>query len=196
MNNKNYIYTYLFTLIAGVLLIILHNRAQIFEAISIILGICFLVLGILSLMSSVFISNKAKEAGAKRSPALIIVSAASFILGLLMVVAPNFFVNYLVYAFGVILLICGIIQLCNFMPHMGGLGFSKLFLIAPILCMFAGILVFVIGAEKILNSLALLTGIVLAVYSINGFIGYFNRRKLAKILAAKIDPSSTIVEVK
>lgn len=196
MNNKNYVYTYLFTLIAGVLLIILHNRAQIFEAICIILGVGFLVLGILSLMSAIFISNKAKAAGVKRSPALIIVSAASFILGLLMVVVPTFFINYLVYAFGIILLLCGIIQLCNFMPRMSGLGFSRLFLIAPVLCMLAGILIFVIGAEKILNSLALMTGIVLAVYSINGFVGYFNRRKLAKIMAAKIDPTGAIIEVK
>jgi len=196
MNNKSYIYTYLFTLIGGLLLIILHQRAQIFEAICIVLGIGFLTLGLLSLMSAVFISNKARAAGAKRSPALIIVSAASLILGLLMVIVPGFFVNYLVYALGLLLLVCGVIQLCNFMPGMSGLGFSRLFIIAPSLSVLAGILVFVIGADKILDSLALVTGIMLTIYSINGFVGYFKRRNLAKAMDARIDPRGNIIEVK
>lgn len=196
MNNKSFIYTYLFTLIGGVLLIILHGRDKIFEGMCIILGIGFLVLGVLSLLSAIFISNKARAAGAKRSPALIIVSGASFILGLLMVIVPDFFVQYLVYAMGVLLVLCGVIQLCNFMPNIRGLGFSGLFLAAPIACLATGILIFVIGAEKILNVLALLTGIVLVVYSVNGFLGYFKRRALAKTLANKIDPSGAIVEIR
>lgn len=196
MNNKSYIYTYLFTLIGGLLLIILHQRAQIFEAICIVIGIGFLILGLLSLMSAVFISNKARAAGTKRSPALITVSSASLILGLLMVIVPGFFVNYLVYALGLLLLICGVIQLCNFMPGMSGLGLSRLYIIAPSLSIVAGLLVFIIGADKILDSLALVTGIVLTIYSINGFAGYFKRRKLAKAMAVRIDPSGTIIEVK
>lgn len=138
MNNKSFIYTYLFTLIGGVLLLILHGRDKIFEGMCIILGVGFLVLGILSLLSAVFISDKARAAGAKRSPALIIVSGASFILGLLMVLVPAFFVSYLVYAMGVLLVLCGVIQLCNFMPNMRGLGFSGYFLVAPVLSLFAG----------------------------------------------------------
>lgn len=196
MNNKSFIYTYLFTLIGGVLLIILHNRGQIWEALSIVLGIGFLVLGILSLLSAVFISSKARAVGAKRSPALIIVSGASFILGLLMVIAPKFFVDYLVYAMGVLLVLCGVIQLCNFMPNMRGLGFSGFFLAAPVACLATGILIFVIGAEKIRDVLALVTGIVLVIYSLNGFLGYFKRRALAKTLANKIDPSGAIVEIR
>lgn len=196
MNNKSFIYTYLFTLIGGVLLLILHGRDKIFEGMCIILGVGFLVLGILSLLSAVFISDKARAAGAKRSPALIIVSGASFILGLLMVLVPAFFVSYLVYAMGVLLVLCGVIQLCNFMPNMRGLGFSGYFLVAPVLSLFAGILIFVIGAEKILNSLAILTGVVLVIYSLNGFVGYFKRRALAKTLANKIDPSGAIIEIR
>lgn len=196
MNNKNYIYTYLFTLIGGVLLIILHSRKQIFEAMCIIIGVAFLVVGILSILSAVFISSKARQAGAKRSPALIIVSGASFILGLLMVIVPTFFVNYLVYTMGILMFLCGIIQLMNFMPGLGSLGFSYYFLIMPALSILTGILVFVIGADKILNSLALVTGIVLTLYSINGFIGYFKRRSLVKKHNIQLNPTNAIVEIK
>lgn len=196
MNNKSFIYTYLFTLIAGVLLIVLHGREKIFEGMCIILGIGFLVLGILSLLSAVFISDKARQAGIKRSPVLIIVSGASFILGLLMVMAPAFFVNYLIYAMGALLVLCGVIQLCNFMPDIRTLGLSGWFLTAPVLSIGFGVAVFVIGAEKILNVLALVTGIVLVVYSINGFFGYFSRRGLALRRYMQQKPKETLVNVK
>lgn len=196
MKNKSFVYTYLFTLIGGVLLIILHNRVQLFEAISIIIGICFLGIGVVSMLSSVFISDRARADGVRRSPAMIIVSAASLILGLLMVVAPSFFVRYIIYTFGVVLLLVGLIQLCNFMPKMGGIGFGWYFLIVPCLSILSGIIVFTVGADKIMNSIALLTGIILAVYSINGFIGYFKRRSLFKAYQDKRHPEDAIIDIK
>lgn len=180
MKNKNFIYTYLFTLIGGVLLIILNNRSGIFEAMSIVLGIGFLVIGILSLISAVFISDKAREVGIKRSPALIIVSGASLILGLLMVITPTFFVNYLIYTIALLMILVGIIQLCNFMPSRSAIGLSPYFMIVPSLSILAGIIVFCVRAEVIKDCLALMTGIVLTVYSINGFVGYFSHRSLYK----------------
>lgn len=182
-NNKTYIYTYLFTLIGGVLLVILHNRAQLFDAISIIVGIAFLTVGLLTMLSSLFISTKQREAGVKRSPGLIIVSFASLILGLLMVIVPSFFVHYLVYAFGIIMILCGVIQLYNFMPGMKSLKFNMLFLAIPVLSIAAGLTVIVMGAAKVLDVMALLTGIVLIIYSINGFTGYFRRIKLSRDVA-------------
>ncbi|MCM1005063.1 MAG: DUF308 domain-containing protein [Prevotella sp.] len=196
MRNNNFVYTYLFTLLGGVLLMILHDRAQIFEAISIILGVAFLVIGTLSLLSSLFIGEKARAAGVRRSPVLVIVSSASFILGLLMVIAPKFFVEYVIYTFGIIMILAGLIQLCNFAPKMRGIGFKWYFLIVPCLCLLAGIVVFSVGAQNIANSMALLTGIVLTIYSINGFIGYFQRRSLLKIYEDKINPSREIINVK
>lgn len=191
-NNKTYIYTYLFTLIGGILLLILHNRSQLFDAISIIVGIAFLTVGLLTMLSSVFISAKQKEAGVKRSPGLIVVSAASLILGLLMVIVPSFFVHYLVYAFGIIMILCGVIQLYNFMPGMRALGFNMFFLAVPVLSIVAGLTVIIIGAAKILNIMALLTGIVLIVYSINGFSGYIRRMKLGN----KMNNSDVPIEIR
>lgn len=177
MNNKTYIYTYLFTLLGGILLVILHNRAQLFDAISILVGIAFLTIGLLTMMSALFLSSAQRAAGMKRSPGLIVVSAAALILGLLMTIVPSFFVHYLVYAFGIIMIICGVIQIYNFLPGMKTIGLSGLFLAMPVISIAIGVGVIVVGAEKILDIMALLTGIVLIVYSINGFVGYFNRVK-------------------
>lgn len=180
MNNKSYVYTYLFTLIAGILLVVLRGRADLFIGIAIIIGILFLVLGVLNLIGSVFLPRERREAGERRSPSLIFVSGGALILGLLMVVVPGFFVRYLVYMFGVILIVCGVVQIMNFSPSRRQLGFSAWWMSAPVLSVAAGVVVIALGADRILSILALLTGVVLIVYSLNGFAGYFNRSMLQK----------------
>lgn len=180
MNNKTYVYTYLFTLIGGVLLLVLHSRADLFDGIAIIIGIVFLVLGILNLVGNLFISSEARAAGVRRSPSLIFVSAGAFILGLLMVIVPHFFVAYLVYMFGIILIVCGVMQVMNFTPNRRSLGFSFWWFSTPVLSIIAGVVVICLGADRILNILAILTGIVLIVYSLNGFLGYFSRARLIR----------------
>lgn len=196
MKNISYVYTYLFTLIAGVLLIILHNRSEIFEAISIVLGVCFLIAGVMSLINTAITTKQAKAEGARISPTYIIVSGATVFFGLLMVIHPTMFVNYLMYAIGAVMIIVGLVQLFNFMPRMSDIGFSRLFLIVPCLSILAGIIVFMAGADTIKDVLALLTGIVLTVYSVNGFIGYFNRQLLLEHEEIKENPKSEIVEIK
>lgn len=180
MNNKSYLYSYLLTLIGGILLVVLQGRADLFKAITIIVGILFLIPGLMSLIRAVFPPKSAKLAGEKPSAGLIIVSAAAMIFGIVLIAAPHIFINFMVYAFGTLLIICGIVQLMNFMPAINSLGFPKLYLATPILSLCIGILVMVIGAEKILNVLALVTGIVLIVYSLNGLAGYFDRTKRLK----------------
>ena len=180
MNNKSYLYSYLLTLIGGVVLVIMRGRANLFEAITIIVGILFLIPGLMSLIRVIFPPKAAKLAGEKPSVGLIIVAAAAIIFGILLIAAPHLFVNFIVYAFGALLIICGVVQLLNFIPSMGNLGFPKWYLATPVLSLCIGILIMIIGAEKILDVLALVTGIVLIVYGLNGLAGYIDRSKRVK----------------
>lgn len=180
MNNKTYLYTYLFTLIAGVLLILLKDRSDIFTAISIVVGVLFLVIGVLTMIGNLKLSKAQKAAGMKSNPWQILASGASIILGLMMVIKPDLFVHLVVYALGVVLILCGIIQLANFLPQYRSLRFDWYFLIVPVLAIGFGVTVFVLGAAKIADLMALITGITLTVYSINGFLGYARRGSLAR----------------
>ncbi|MBD5230682.1 MAG: hypothetical protein HDS66_00725 [Bacteroidales bacterium] len=180
MNNKSYLYSYLLTLIGGVLLVVMQGRENLFQAIAIIVGLLFLIPGIATLFRVFFPSKVAKMAGERPGAGLVVVAAASTIFGIILVVAPHLFVNFMVYAFGTLLIICGLVQLFNFLPGLSNLGLPKWYLATPILSVLIGILIMVIGADKILNILALITGIVLIVYSVNGLIGFTDRSKRVK----------------
>ncbi len=180
MNNKTYLYSYLFTLIGGVLMVVLQNRAGLFEAITIIIGIMFLVPGLLMFIRTAFPTKSAKVAGVKPSVPAMIVSGAAVVFGIVLIAAPHLFTNLLVYAFGALMIICGIMQLANFSPSMKSLGFPWWYMATPVLCIAIGVVVIVIGADRILNLLALITGIVLIVYGVNGLIGYFDRSSRMK----------------
>lgn len=173
MNNKTYLLTYLITFIGGVLLVVLNSRERLFEALAIIVGIVFLVLGLVSFIGSLNLGRAARQAGAKPNPLFSIVSAGAFALGLLMVIMPDFFVKYLVYAIGVVLIFFGGMQLYNFIPGMRSYGLSGYFLSVPVLSVVAGAVIMILGPDKVLNFLALLCGIVMLVYSLNGLVGYY-----------------------
>jgi hypothetical protein len=58
---------------------------------------------------------------------------------------------------------------------------SGWYLCISIITILAGFGIFAIGAERIANTVTLITGIVLICYSINGVVGYFQREyKISK----------------
>jgi len=180
MNNNAYLYTYILTLIGGILLVVLEDRAGLFDAITILVGVMFLVPGVLTFLKATFPTRSARAAGAERQPVLMIVSGAASVFGITLIVAPHLFTNLIVYAFGALLIVCGIMQLTNFGAQRRASGLPGWYLATPALCIAIGIVIIVIGAQKILDMLALTTGIVLIVYGINGLIGYIERARLIR----------------
>lgn len=178
--SKSYLYTYILTLIGGIALIVLHGSVNLFEAIVIIIGILFLVPGLITLIKVLFPSKTAKATGSNPGGAAAVLASAASIFGILLIVQPHLFTNFLVYAFGILLILCGIGQLMNFGPSMKELSFPWYFMATPILCIGIGAVIIVLGAENIMSVLSLVTGIVLTVYGINGLIGYTDRYKRIK----------------
>lgn len=170
MNKKSNLLTYLITLACGIALIVLNGREKLFDAIAILIGIVFLLLGAVSLIGALHLRKSEKQAGIRPNVPLIVVSAGALALGLLMVIIPTFFVHYLVYAIGVVLVLCGAIQLANLIPGMRTFGLSGFYLSAPVICILAGIVIMILGPAKILDFLAILAGIVMVVYSLNGLV--------------------------
>lgn len=177
MNNKTYLYSYILTLIGGILLVALHGRAGLFNAITVTVGVLLLVPGVLAFIRAAFPSRTARMAGARPSVPMIAVSLASVVLGVMLVAVPEMFTHFIVYAFGILMIVCGVVQFLNFSPSRRSLGFPWWYMAAPALCICIGVVVMVLGAAQVLDILAMLTGIVLIVYSLNGFIGYYERSK-------------------
>ncbi len=77
MNNKSYLVTYLITLVGGIALVVLNGRARLFDAIAVLIGIIFLVLGVVSLLGSFRLTKADKAAGRKPSVSLAVASAGA-----------------------------------------------------------------------------------------------------------------------
>jgi uncharacterized membrane protein HdeD (DUF308 family) len=200
MNNRSYLLIYLFALIGGILLVAFHAQANIFEAIIMGSGIIFLIPCGLLLIDSIYSYIKRKKepkeistdeyensvgtpTKSKRDNRWIVIIPAigGLIFGILLISMPDFFVKYLIYTFGIILLIFGIIQLSMVCISMRSIHMSGWYLCISIITILAGFGIFAIGAERIANTVTLITGIVLICYSINGVVGYFQREyKISK----------------
>lgn len=200
MKSKTYLLTYLFTLLGGILLVMLNSRADLWNWIVIVIGALFFVPSVLAVINAFLHSVAKNEYGQKqRKPWLLMIPAiGGVILGIFMIIIPDFFINYLIIAFALVLVACGGLQLYNLLPRMRTLRISPYFLIAPVLTLLLGVVILVIGTEKIKNIAAILTGIMLILYSVNGFIGYYHREHRLRRQNAinPYDKPQDIIEIK
>lgn len=196
MKSKTYLLTYLFTLIGGILLVLLNGRTELWDGIVIVVGVLFFIPSVLAIINALLNGKRPDEYGRTRRQWLLLVPAiGGLILGLFMIVSPGLFINYLIIAFGLILVACGGLQLYNLIPRMKVLKVSPYFLIAPTLTLILGLVILILGSDKVKNIAAIMTGIMLILYSINGFIGYYHKEYKLRRHTADYT-SSNIVEVK
>lgn len=184
--------------VAGVLLIAWHKEADLFSWLIRSLGFMIAIPGAYVLFSSLsVISRKTKSdtdtavvtsgeaiTFRKRSVAwsLIIVSAASMILGMWMLIAPSFFIGLVSYLFAVVLILCGILQLIDIIYFSRPQAIPAYFYIAPSLLVVAGVVILSTSVRTIDNVVTLLTGIMLLVYSVNWIVEQIvTRRYYSKI---------------
>lgn len=175
MRTKTYLWTYLFILIGGILLIIFHSRANIFEGIIYIIATLFVIPSLISLFNVCHLSKSQKESGVRRPWILLIPTVGALIFGILLFSMPGFFTKYLIYTFGVIMLICGIIQIFFITVGIRLSNSDYWILSIPVLTFACGVAIIVAGPERVSSFVTIFTGIVLTIYSLNGFIGYLLR---------------------
>ena len=188
MKSKNVLLVYLFVLIGGILLMLLHNQVHLFEGIVVTCGILFIVPCSYILLSWIvtLVQQKSKKRSKTSETERRLMSSAQWLLpvpiiggitfGILLVCMPDFFVNYLIYTFGIVMILCGLAQLAFTVPGMHVLNVNGWWLLPPILVAGTGIVVLILGPDKIKTVITMLTGIVLTVYGREGFIGYIYRQ--------------------
>ena len=178
--NKSFIFTYILTLIGGLLLAVFNSHANIFEFIIIIIGILFLIPGIFTIIGSILSIRLSDKRLQTLNWLALIPSFGGVIFGSILMIMPNIFKNYLIITFGILLVVFGFIQLFNFLSGMRQLKISALYLIVPSLTLLCGAFILILGPEKIESIVTLATGIVLICYSINGLIAYYTKKSILK----------------
>lgn len=176
MKSKNLTYTGIIALIVGILLIFMKGAA--ISAVVMVMGVFFLVAAVLNLIMA-FRKDTA-------NPVVTILTAIGAIaLGLWLLFDPDGFTSILVYVFAGLMILAGLYHICMLSFGFKDVKFPFAFYIMPILLVLAGGVVLIIGSERMMNAIVLVTGIALVVYAICNFLeaaGESNYRREAKAI--------------
>lgn len=180
MKSRSYIITYISALVIGILLLIFHDRADIYNSIVIAIGILIGLPSLILVLMKLFRRKPAEEEvkaesrmvktqAAATNWATLIAGIAGLALGVWMLCSPAFFIKAIIYTLGAILVLSGIMQIAAIYSASRPLKPLMLWFIIPVLTLIAGLVVILLGPEKVSSLAGLITGIALVVYSANGF---------------------------
>ena len=189
MKGKLSLISNVFVFIVGLLLILLHAKAQIFDLIIMMIGILFIVPSCISLINVLAKKND----GSMRYVSLLPI-IGGLALGISMVVVPEFYFGILAYTFAAILIIGGLFKFWSLIM-MGKLAKLPVVLyVIPTLMLVCGIILITTSVREIQSVLVLVTGIALVAYSVDSLMDYFVMRKIRKAQSATNVIEETIVE--
>ncbi|MEG1915878.1 MAG: DUF308 domain-containing protein [Muribaculaceae bacterium] len=183
MKNRNGMYiTNIVVLIAGVLLIILHDRVNIMAGIVIIMGIMFLIPSAINLLMIMIQRGKNNvEDDAKQFFLLNTVSSiGGLCLGIFLIAMPDIFIGILAYMFAGILLIAGIYHIVFLVISSKIVKMPLWFYILPSLTTIAGLVIIFSSVRTIESVVVLITGISLVCFTINSVLEYFGLKAVKK----------------
>ena len=139
MKSLNYSFmSSLCALIIGLLIVVYPGAAVTYLVVAI--GVLFLlpgVIGAFSYFKDLSDKNGARSVGA----ASLVVSLGSLFFGLWLVVMPQFFIGILMYVLGVLLVLCGLVQLSRFVSVRSFVHVPAYMYAISVVVLLAGILV-------------------------------------------------------
>lgn len=168
MDYKRNLWTAVLVLIVGIVLVFFYNVTA--EVIVRILGAMFVLAAVLNLCMQL---GKTKPSATNRKGSSLVgmlTAIASGALGVWMLVAPSSLVSLLVYLFAALIILAGVYQICTLALSYKPIRFPAGFYILPSLLVAAGIIIVILGPEKVTDGLTLIIGIGMIVYAISMFI--------------------------
>lgn len=184
-NNSYYLWTYVITLIIGVLLLIFTGRTNLFNIIVTIIGVLFIIPSVVMLFMGFAGKTAADGTRQSRPWYTALVSIGALVFGVLLVVMPGFFSRYLIYTLAIILILEGIAQILdlNDMGNDVG-GIPWMWYVMPWLTVAAGVIIIIVGPAKVADTVTIITGAIMVLYSVNGLMGH-NAHRSAKARITK-----------
>ncbi len=190
---KGSLYSAILALIAGIFMVIYSN---------VTLRTIVLVVGIMFIASAVF--NLAYEFSRKRadkkstSLTAIVASFGAAVLGIIMVLTPIGMVNLIVYLFAASIILLGLYEICAMAFMYRPVTFPFWFFILPSLLVICGVVICIMGAERVGEMMVIITGISLIVYAVSTFIniiGLVSYRRAINKKAAEPVAAEPVVDV-
>lgn len=172
--------TYLAALVIGIILLSMHEKVELLQAIVVTIGILITIPSAMMLLSSFF--GKKNKDGLRTFPAwyTIVVAVAGLVLGIWMIVMPSFFEAAMVYTLGVVLILVGAAQIIFITISARPYSANVLWYCVPVLVIAGGFIICFIGPKGLNTWATLVTGILLIVSGANGMASLGRECKLER----------------
>ncbi|MBD5175862.1 MAG: DUF308 domain-containing protein [Bacteroides sp.] len=181
MKGRNFVITYVSALVIGILLLIYHDRAELYNSVVIAIGALIAIPSLILVLMELFRKRQpadsaepaegklVKSQSVATNWATLIAGIAGLALGIWMLCSPAFFIKAIIYTLGAILVLVGIVQIVAVYSAARPLRPLMLWFIIPVLTLCAGVVIILLGPDKISAAAGLVAGISLVVYAANGF---------------------------
>lgn len=171
MKNSGSILTSFILIVAGVLLCILNSRPDLLHTIVKIVGVAFFVSGVINVFIMINHSSKKKGNSFSRIAGWLS-GIGGVLLGLAMFFYPPLFTTVLVYLFGILLVLGGIVQICIMAWGYKDASISGWLYIVPVILIVAGVIMICSDSLRVNASLmVIITGVGMILYGLNSFFG-------------------------
>lgn len=188
MKNSGSILTSFILIVAGVLLCILNSRPDLLHTIVKVVGVAFFVSGVINVFIMINHSSKNKGNSFSRIAGWLS-GIGGVLLGLAMFFYPPLFTTVLVYLFGILLILGGIVQICIMAWGYKDAALSGWLYIVPVILIVAGVIMISSDSLRVNASLmVIITGVGMILYGLNSFfamIAAANARSQKAIEPAK-----------
>lgn len=176
---KGSLWSAVFALAAGLFMVVWPDITL--EKVVLIVGILFIASAVFNLAFAL-----SRRKGSKSSSSLmgLVASFGAAVLGIVMVVNPIGIVNVFIYIIAAAIILLGLYEICAMAFMFRPISFPFGFFILPSLLVVCGVIVCILGAEKVGQLMVMVTGISLMVYAVSTFINIVGlvsyRRSLKK----------------
>lgn len=156
-------------IVAGVLLCILNSRPDLLHTIVKIVGVAFFVSGVINVFIMINHSSKNKGNSFSRIAGWLS-GIGGVLLGLAMFFYPPLFTTVLVYLFGILLILGGIVQICIMAWGYKDAALSGWLYIVPVILIVGGVIMISSDSLRVNASLmVVITGVGMILYGLNSF---------------------------
>lgn len=170
MSSKASVITNLIVLAAGIVLLLLHSRPGILHWIIFVSGMMFIIPGLINV---VLLAGHHKDGSSPSSSQRIvgwISSIAAVTLGIVMVIAPDMFVDILVFLFGGLMILASLSLIYILAAVLKTRGLPGWLYIGPVIVLVAGVGMVCVGPRPLNdNVVTLITGIGMIIFALSGF---------------------------
>ena len=189
MKGRTYLFSYLSALVIGILLLVFHESSGLFEGVVIAMGILIIIPSAIMLIAGFLrkVTTASKWYG-------VIASVAGLVFGIWMLCMPSFFINASIYTLGILLILAGVAGILFVINAARPASVNYLWMIVPVLAVAGGLIIMFLGPATMQKAAALVSGVVLIVYAVNGFASLAREGKAARIVANDLNHDRKNIE--